>query len=125
MHRSSAARSPLPAPRRTWLRAGVAACGLLGVLAAGCGRKVSEADCRKVSDHLGEVWNAEAKKEETDGPGKEKATDVIRQEGERLAREWMDECKKDLDGKRVESKELDCLLASKTMAEIQKCADGE
>jgi hypothetical protein len=107
------------------VHAALVACGLLGLLVAGCGRKVSEADCRKVAEHLGEVWTAEAKKEETDGPGKEKAVDVIRQEGERLSRDWMDECKKDLVGKRVESKELDCLLATKTMAEIQKCADSE
>ncbi len=116
--------TPLPPPLAA-LRAAAVACGLLGALAAGCGRKVTEPDCRKVADHLGEVWAAEAKKEETDGPGKEKAVDVIRQEGERLARDWMEECKKDLVGKRVESKELDCLLATRTMADIQKCADGE
>jgi hypothetical protein len=114
-----------PAPARSHRPALVAALVACGLAAAGCGRKVAEADCRKVADHLGEVWTAEAKKEETDGPGREKAVDVIRQEGERLTREWMDECKKDLVGKRVEPKELDCLLATKTMADIQRCADGE
>lgn len=96
---------------------------VLALASAGCGRKVSEADCRKVADHLGEVWSAEAKREEVDGAGKEKAGDVIRQEGERLTRDWVDECKKDLVGKRVEDKELACLLATKTMADIQKCAE--
>jgi len=106
------------------LRAAVIAASVFSALAvAGCGRKVSDGDCRKVADHLGEVWAAEAKKEETDGPGKEKAADVIRQEGERLSREWLDECKKDIVGKRVEDKELTCLLASKTMADIQKCSE--
>lgn len=99
------------------------ACAVLGAFTAGCGHKVSEADCRKVADHLGEVWQAEAKKEETDGPAREKASDVIRQEGERLTREWLDECKKDLVGKRVEDKEMTCLLASQTMADIQKCTE--
>lgn len=114
-----------PAPSaRPPIRAALAACGLASVLAAGCGRKVSEADCQKVADHLGEVWSAEAKKEATDGPGRDKASDVIRQEGERLTRDWMDECKKDLVGKRVEAKELECLLAAGTMADIQKCADA-
>lgn len=107
------------------LRAALVACGILGVLAAGCGRKVNETDCRKVADHLGNVWNAEAKKEEIDGPGKEKAVEVIRLEGDRLSREWMEECKKELVGKRVEARELDCLLATKSMADIQKCAEGE
>jgi hypothetical protein len=114
-----------PPPSHMSFRATLVACGLLGALACGCGRKVSEADCRKVAEHLGEVWNAEAKKEETDGPGKEKAVEVIRQEGERLTRDWMDECKKELVGKRVEAKELDCLLATKTMVEIQRCADAQ
>ncbi|MEZ4296249.1 MAG: hypothetical protein R3B70_14855 [Polyangiaceae bacterium] len=116
--------SPRPEPH---LRAAAltAAALLLALGAAGCGRKISEADCRKVSDHLGEVWAAEAKKEETDGPGRDKAMDVIRLEGDRLTREWMDECKKDLVGKRVEDKELTCLLATKTMADIQKCTETE
>lgn len=118
-------RPALARPVRLPLRAVLVACGLAGALAAGCGKKVSEADCQKVADHLGEVWAAEAKKEETDGPGKEKAVDVIRQEGERLPRDWMEECKRDLVGKRVEGKELDCLLATKTLADIQRCADGE
>lgn len=101
----------------------IAASCFAAAAGAGCGRKVNDADCRKVADHLGEVWASEAKKEEADGAGKEKAADVIRQEGERLTREWVDECKKDLVGKRVEEKELTCLLATKTMAEIQKCAE--
>lgn len=101
---------------------GLALCCALA--AAGCGRKVSETDCRKVADHLGEIWRTEAKSEESDGPGKEKAQDVIRQEGERLSREWVDDCRKDLVGKRVEEKELNCLLATKTMADVQKCTES-
>lgn len=96
----------------------------LALVLAGCGRKVSEGDCRKVAEHLGSVWTAEAKKEETDGPGKEKAADVIRQEGERFTREWIDDCKKDLVGKRVEEKELACLLETKTLADIQRCTES-
>jgi hypothetical protein len=102
--------------------AAVAASAAVALCGMGCGRKVGENDCRQVADHLGEVWAAEAKKEATDGPGKEKAEEVIRQEGERLKQDWAEDCKKDLIGKRVESKELSCLLATKTMADIQKCA---
>src|SRR5262245_876970 len=53
---------------RARARAALAACAMVASLVAGCGRKVSDADCRKVADHLAEVWAAEAKKEETDGP---------------------------------------------------------
>ncbi len=98
--------------------------GMIGALfLAGCGRKVSDGDCRKVADHLSGVWTAEAKKEEADGPGKEKAAEVIRQEGERFAREWMDDCKTDLVGKRVDGKELSCLLETTSLADIQRCAE--
>lgn len=102
----------------------LAAAMLLAIVLPGCGRKVNEADCRKVAEHLGGVWTAEAKKEEIDGPGKEKAADVIRQEGERFTREWIDDCKKDLVGKRVEEKELACLLETKSLADIQRCTES-
>jgi hypothetical protein len=115
--------APVPWLRRALRSALLAICGLCAVAGAGCGRKLSDGDCRRVADHLGEVWAAEAKKEEAEGPGKEKAAEVIRQEGERLAREWVDDCKKDMVGKRVEEKELGCLLAAATMADIQKCAE--
>lgn len=120
--RRSALRGSVPAG----LRAGalLASLAALALTLAGCGRKVSEADCRKVAEHLGGVWTAEAKKEEIDGPGKEKAADVIRQEGERFTREWIDDCKKDLVGKRVEEKELACLLETKSLADIQRCTES-
>jgi len=120
---TASARSLLGALHATPRRALAALCALAALASAGCGRKVNDVDCRKVADHLGQVWAAEAKQEATDGPGKDKADDVIRQEGERLTREWLDECKKDLVGKRVEDKELTCLLAAETMAAIQKCSE--
>src|SRR4051812_5433372 len=109
-----AMRSPLPRPLRLRVLAGLLAslpvCGALAVALTGCGRKVNDADCRKIADHLGEVWTAEAKSDETEGPGKEKAVDVIRQEGEHFTRDWIEGCKRDLVGKRVEEKDLTCLL---------------
>lgn len=112
-------------PRALTVLAALIALGLASSVTGGCGRKMSEADCRKVADHLGEVWSTEAKKDETDGPGKEKATDVIRQEGERLSRDWMEDCKKDLVGKNIEQKELDCLMSARSLSEIQGCADSQ
>lgn len=112
--------SPVHPP---YARAFAALAAAAALCATGCGRKVNETDCRQVADHLGEVWTAEAKKEATDGPGKDKAEEVIRQEGERFKQDWAEDCKKELVGKRVESKELTCLLATKTMGEIQKCAE--
>ncbi len=118
-------RKPSRRPFRLRVLAALAATGVLAAALAGCGRKVNDADCRKIADHLGEVWTTEAKAEETDGPGKEKAVDVIRQEGDRFTRDWIEGCKKDLVGKRVDEKDLTCLLATKSMADVQKCAEGQ
>jgi hypothetical protein len=118
-------RKPSPRPLCLRLLAALAVTGVLAAALAGCGRKVNDADCRKIADHLGEVWTTEAKTEETEGPGKEKAVDVIRQEGDRFTRDWIEGCKKDLVGKRVDEKDLTCLLATKTMADVQKCAEGQ
>lgn len=108
-------------PLRLRACAALAVCAVIALCGAGCGRKLSDNDCRNVADHLADVWTAEAKKEQTDGPGKEKAQDVIRQEGERLKQDWTEDCKKELVGKRFDEKEMACLLATKTMADIQKC----
>jgi len=94
------------------------------VLSAGCGRTVTEEDCTQVKDNMRAAWTAEAKKAApADGAGSEKAAAVVRSEGERLVGDWMAECKKELMGRRVEPKEMDCLLQAKTIADINKCGE--
>ena len=48
---------------------------------------------------------------------------MVKGEGDRLANDWMTECRKDLIGKRAEPKEMDCLLRAKTIAQITKCSE--
>jgi hypothetical protein len=102
------------------------------VAAAGCGRTVTEDDCVKIKDNMRDAWAAEAKKAapaDTAGADKasaavnEKASAVVKSEGERLSTDWMTECRKDLIGRRAESKEMDCLLRAKTIAAITKCSE--
>jgi hypothetical protein len=93
-----------------------------GLLLAGCGRTVTEADCTRIKDNMREAWAAESKKAAPDGAANEKAAAVMKAEGEKLANDWMVECKKELMGRRVEPKELDCLFSAKTIAEINKCS---
>jgi hypothetical protein len=106
------------------------ALALSAVAAAGCGRGVTEDDCVKIRDNMRDAWAAEAKKAApatTAGPDaaarNEKAAAVIRSEGERLATDWMVECRKDLIGRRAEPKEMDCLLQAKTLGAINKCSE--
>ena len=99
---------------------------LLGVaaLAAGCGRTVTEADCTQIKDNMRTAWSAEAKRAApADSAGAERAGAVIRSEGDKLVNDWMGECKKELMGRRVEPKEMDCLLRAKTIPEINKCSE--
>jgi hypothetical protein len=97
--------------------------GLLALLCAGCGKTITEEDCRKVAGNLREVWLAEAKKAApADGSAADKANAVIKAGADKLVADWSSECKKELEGRRVDSKEMDCLLAAKSHADVNKCA---
>jgi len=104
-------------------RSKATACGLtllMGVLTCGCGKTMTEQDCQKVADHMSEVWNNETTKAApNEGPGAEKATAVIRTEGERTVGEFLSECKQQLEGRRVDASEVECVLEATTMAAIK------
>jgi hypothetical protein len=94
------------------------------LIVAGCGRTMTDDDCRRVADHMRDVWSSEAKKAApSDTEGAAKAEAIIRSEGESLVQDWAAECKKELQGRRVDPKEMDCLLKTKTVEEINQCAE--
>lgn len=96
--------------------------GLPLLSGAACDRTVGKEDCDKVGAHMRKVWDAEARAAAPVGePANEKAVSVIRSEGERMSREWTDQCKKELEGQRVDDREIDCLLGAPTIAAIQEC----
>lgn len=102
---------------------GLVIVGLAGAL-SGCGRTVTEDDCRKIADNMREAWAAEAKNAAPpDGLGAEKASGVIKAEGDRLVSDWSVECKKELMGHRVDPREIDCLLKAKSIAAVNKCSE--
>lgn len=102
---------------------GWAVCGLV-VAALGCGRTVTEEDCAHVKDNMRDAWAAEARKAApADGAAADKAAAVVKTEGDKLVNDWMGECKKELMGRRVEPKEMDCLLGAKTLGDISKCSE--
>jgi hypothetical protein len=100
--------------------------GLLAALAAvsGCGRTMTEDDCQKVAANMRRVWDAESTKAApADGVPAERAAAVIKAEGERLVNDWTIECKKELMGRRIDGKELDCLGEAQSIEQINKCAE--
>lgn len=96
----------------------------LGAVVTGCGRTVTEADCTQIKDNMRGAWLAEARKATpSDTAGAERAQAVIRSEGDKLVNDWVGECKKELMGRRVEPKEMECLLQAKTVDDINKCSE--
>ena len=92
--------------------------------AAGCGKTVTDDDCRKVGENMLLVWRSEsARAASTDGADSEKARNVIKSEGDKLVAEWSTECKKELMGRRVDPKEMDCLLNAKSIEHVNRCAE--
>jgi hypothetical protein len=94
--------------------------GLLLVL-AGCGKTVTEEDCREVADHLRDVWQAEWAKV-APAEGGEKPASVVKTEGDKLAADWVVECKAKLAGNPDRS-DVRCLLNAKTIPDIRKCSE--
>ena len=94
------------------------------LLVVGCGKTMTDDDCQKVAGTMRQVWLAEAQKAAlTEGPAAEKAQAVVRSEAEKLVTDWSAECKKELQGRRVDPKEMDCLLHAKSIVDVHHCAE--
>lgn len=97
---------------------------LLAAAVAGCGKTVTDDDCRKVGENMLQVWQTEsAKAASADGADSEKARNVIKSEGDKLVADWTTECKKELLGRRADPKEITCLLGAKSIEQVNKCAE--
>lgn len=85
---------------------------------------MTEEDCRRTGDTLRAAWMAEVKRAAPmDGQSPGKAPLVLQSEGERLSSEWIADCKKELQGRAVSPRELDCLTGQRTLDQLRKCAE--
>lgn len=111
------------------MRRGAAVFSLFAVLAtatAACDRTVKKDDCERVGTHMRKVWDGEARgAAPKDEPANDKAVAVIKSEGDRMSRDWTEQCKKELEGQRVDDGELECLLAAQTIAAVQECGTAK
>jgi hypothetical protein len=99
----------------------------LGAVLAGCGRTMTEADCERIGNHMREVWDADVKSTKPEGGERDpKMSDladvVIRNHREKIGSEWMNQCRRELEGRRVDEREIDCVMKAPTIAEVQACA---
>jgi hypothetical protein len=85
---------------------------------------MTEGDCERVGKHMRSVWDAEASATapENGAAIAERAKLVIKGEGDRMEAEWNADCRRELEGRKVDDKEVECILAAKSIAEIQRCA---
>jgi hypothetical protein len=95
------------------------------LLTAGCARTVTEDDCREIGSAVKAAWEAEVKQAAPAAgePAATNATVVLDSEGKKLASEWTADCRRQLMGRPVDSKELSCLTRSKTLEELGQCAE--
>jgi hypothetical protein len=93
--------------------------------ASACGRRMTQSDCERIGTHLREIWDADvaaaAPRSEDERPS-ELADLVIKSHRERISNEWMNQCRRELEGRPVDDKEIECILSAKAIADVQACA---
>jgi len=101
------------------------ACGIV-LLGVGCGKTMTNDDCKRVGDHIRKVWDSEMEAAAPEkGPRSERASHTIKSEGDRVEAEWKSTCERELEGRKVDNQEVDCILGAKTVTDIQKCGTAK
>jgi len=96
---------------------------LVGLAASGCGKKMTESDCVRVGEHLRVVWEGElARATPESGAASDRGALVAGAEGEKVASAWTTQCKREVEGRRFDPTEFDCLLGAKSITEVGACA---
>jgi hypothetical protein len=89
---------------------------------ASCGKTMTEEECDKIGAHMRKVWDNDSEQVAPEtGKRSERASNAIKAEGDKMETEWKALCERELEGRKVDEQEIECILASKTVAEIQRC----
>ncbi len=99
----------------------LAALGLCAASAAGCGRKLTSAECQAVATRIEVAYRAEAKQLGPHPTEPSQGAAVIEQEAARVRADWLTECERDVVGKPVDERELECMLQASTLEDVRKC----
>ncbi len=91
-------------------------------LVAGCGRTMSESDCERIGNHLREVWDNDVKASSASTDASEVGMVIVKNHRGKIGDEWMNQCRRELEGRRVDKTELDCVMKASTIADVQSCA---
>lgn len=85
---------------------------------------MSESDCERIGNHLREVWDADVKAMTTE-EASEVGMVIVKNHRGKIGDEWMNQCRRELEGRRVDKSELDCVMKASTIADVQACAISE
>lgn len=97
----------------------------LMIASGGCGRRMSQSDCERIGTHLRDVWDSDVQAtapRSDEAKGSELGQLVIKSHRERISSEWMNQCRRELEGRPVDEKEINCILEAKAIADVQACA---
>ena len=85
---------------------------------------MSDADCERIGNHMRDVWDTDVKATAPDAPARpsDLADVVLKNHREKIGSEWMNQCRRELEGRRVDDREIDCVMKASTIAAIQACA---
>lgn len=92
---------------------------------AGCGRTMTESDCERIGNHLREVWDNDVKASSNSGEASEVGMVIVKNHRGKIGDEWMNQCRRELEGRKVDKAELDCVMKASTISAVQACAISE
>ena len=100
---------------------------LVGVVTlAGCGKTMTKEECDRVRAHLRKVWDSETEATAPEeGPRSARASNAIKSVGDKMEADWAALCERELEGRKIDEREVECILSAKTVAEIQKCGTAK
>ena len=91
--------------------------------ATGCGRTMTQGDCERIGNHMRDVWDNDVKATAPGGDAKpsDLAEVVLKNHREKIGSEWMNQCRRELEGRRVDDREIDCVMKASTIADVKGC----
>jgi hypothetical protein len=108
--------------QRAWA-AGLGAVVPFVALVGGCQKTMTVDDCDRIGRHIREVWDDEMEVGAPEPYARSaRAVHAIKSEGDRMETEWRSICERELEGRKVDTTEVECILGAKTTAAIQDCA---
>jgi hypothetical protein len=85
---------------------------------------MGDGDCQRIGASLQQAWDADVKRATPeDGAVAATTTAFLQSEGNKLASEWISDCKREMAGRAIAPEELACVTSAKTLDALARCAE--